>query len=485
MAWGPPTEPGYTPIGMTYDVRVKLLATLALALAGCSDGSAGLDHPNVILISVDTLRADHLGCYGYFRDTSPNIDRLAAESIVFERAYATMATTLPSHASMFTGRYPLEHGILANLVHGGRLFGWKKDMLSFAQVAKDEGYTTAGFIGAAPLKSATGISLGFDHWNEPELRERIAEEMVDEVVPWLEDHARERLFLFVHFYDPHWKHKPPEPYRSLYESDDELDAWLAERGIAESAVRSQGVVVSNTRREVNRYCGEIAYTDAQLGVLFDELRRLDLWDDSIVILVSDHGEGLNQHDWASHGLVWEEQLRVPMLIRLPGGRGDLPARFEPLVSLVDLFPTVMARMRPYRTPLARQFLAQATGVDVLAPDFTARPVFAQRTKREVAKDPGTMYALTGEDWKFIHEPELGSHLYDRRADPHERKNLAAELPDRAAEARDLLFSTLDEQTRRGDLLESGDGTELDADTLRQLQELGYAGGAEDEGDEED
>jgi arylsulfatase A-like enzyme len=434
----------------------NLLAGLSLVAAGCGGAASGLDHPNILLISVDTLRADHLGCYGYFRDTSPHIDALASESIVFERAYATMATTLPSHASMFTGRYPLEHGILANLVHGGRLFGWKKDMLSFAQVAKDEGYTTAGFIAAAPLKAATGISLGFDHWSEPELREYIAEEMIDQVVPWVEEHADERFFLFLHFYDPHWKHKPPEPYRSM--------------------------------REVNRYCGEIRYTDAQLGVFFDKLDELGLFENTIVILVSDHGEGLNQHNWASHGLVWEEQLRVPMMIRLPGGRrgrGEHPARFEPIVSLVDLFPTVMARMKPYRTPLALRFLEQATGVDVLDPTFASRPVFAQRTKREVAKDPGTMYALADEDWKYIYLPEQGDQLYDRRGDPHELEDLAQARPDETAGVRERLFATIDEQTRRGELLEAGDTSALDPEMLKQLQELGYLGGAEVEEEDGD
>jgi arylsulfatase A-like enzyme len=461
--------------------RVVLQVALGslLFVAGCGGGSGdALERPNIILISVDTLRADHLGCYGYFRDTSPNIDRLASESILFERAYATMATTLPSHASMFTGRYPLEHGILANLVHGGRLFGWKKDMLSFAQVAKDEGYTTAGFIAAAPLKAATGISLGFDEWHEPELREHIAEEMVGQVTPWVRAHAAERFFLFLHFYDPHWKHRPPEPYRSMYGADDALDAWLAERGIDESAVRSQGVVISNTRREVNRYCGEVKYTDSQLGLFFDQLTALGLWENTVVILVSDHGEGLNQHNWASHGLVWEEQLRVPMMIRLPGGRGDLPTRFEPIVSLVDLFPTVMARIHPFRTTLAQQFLDQATGVDVLDPAFEPRPVFAQRTKREVATDQGTMYSFTDGEWKYIYQPEQGDHLYARGGDPHELTNLVEENAAAAAAVRDRLLEAIGDQTRRGELLEAGDTTALDPATLKQLEELGYLGGAE-------
>jgi arylsulfatase A-like enzyme len=430
-----------------------------------------------------------MGVYGYFRDTTPNLDRFAERAIVFEQAYATMATTLPSHASMFTGRYPLEHGILANMVHGGRLFGWKQGILSFAQVAKDEGFTTAGFVGAAPLKHQTGINLGFDHWDQPKGRERKAGAVMAQVNAWLDEHLGERLFLFVHLYDPHWRHKAPEPFGSMFEGqdDDRLEAWLMERAVPDDAVRSQGVLTTDTRKAVDGYCGEIRYVDDELGRFFDRLRELGLWDESIVVVVSDHGEGLNQHSWASHGLVWDEQLRVPLIVYLPerltrGAR--LPKRFEPLVSMIDLFPTLLGRMRPFRTPLAARFLEQSTGVDVLAPDFEPRAVFAQRTGREVAEDPGAMYALTSPDWKFISEESAPDRLFDRQADPHELVNLAGERTDLARLARAELEASMNEQSARGALFAEGVRTENDAELLRQMQELGYMGGS-GEGDDED
>ena len=452
---------------------------LAVLAAGCS-GQDRLDRPNLVLISIDTLRADHVGSYGYFRDTTPHIDRFAGGAVKFERCYATMATTLPSHASMLTGLYPIEHGILANLVHGGRLFGWSEQMVSFAQILRDDGYATAGFIGAAPLKSATGISLGFSHWSEPKGRERRAEEVIDEALPWLAEHAPERFFLFVHLYDPHWRHKPPEPWRSQFETDDELEEWIAARAIPEEAVRSQGVLVADTRFEINRYDGEIAYTDDQVGRLFEKMRELQLFRSTIVILTSDHGEGLNQHDWASHGLVWDEQLRVPLLIRFPGLMRSLPRRFEPTMSLIDLFPTVMGRMTDFDTPLAERFLEQATGVDVLAADFEERPVFSQRTGREVAEDPGAMYSLTGRDWKFIHEAEAGYMLFDRSADPHELENLVEVRPAMAEEAREKLRASMDEQAARGEPFATSESGPLDPAHLQELRELGYLGGTEDE-----
>jgi arylsulfatase A-like enzyme len=458
------------------------IAGLAAGAAGCGKGTGGgLEHPNIVLISIDTLRADHLGCYGYFRDTSPNLDRFAEQAILFEQAFATMATTLPSHASIFTSSYPLEHGILANMVHGGRLFGWKEEMLSFPQVAKDEGYTTAGFVGAAPLKFQTGINLGFDHWDQPRGRERRAAEVFAAVFPWLEEHAEERLFLFVHLYDTHWRFRAPEPFRSMFQTDEKLQAWLLERGLPDEAVRSQGVLVTETREEINGYCGEIRYVDDQLGGFFEKLRELELWDDSIVIVLSDHGEGLNQHSWASHGLVWEEQLRVPLLVRFPSGAPRFPRRFEGVVSLIDVFPTVMARMQPWATPLAARFADQASGVDVLAPGFTPRAVFAQRTGREVAEDPGAMYALTAPEWKLILEEGLPERLFDRRADPHELVNLASEDPEAVERAREELLASMREQTLRGGRFgEQVQQGEVEPELLKELQELGYMGGTPDE-----
>jgi arylsulfatase A-like enzyme len=271
------------------------------------------------------------------------------------------------------------------------------------------------------------------------------------------------------------------------QDEDQLEAWLMERAVPDDAVRSQGVLTTDTRKAVDGYCGEIRYVDDELGRFFDRLRELGLWDESIVVVVSDHGEGLNQHSWASHGLVWDEQLRVPLIVYLPerltrGAR--LPKRFEPLVSMIDLFPTLLGRMRPFRTPLAARFLEQSTGVDVLAPDFEPRAVFAQRTGREVAEDPGAMYALTSPDWKFISEESAPDRLFDRQADPHELVNLAGERTDLARLARAELEASMNEQSARGALFAEGVRTENDAELLRQMQELGYMGGSGEEGDEE-
>ena len=460
--------------------RTLALLAVALALAGCGDSQPRLERPNIVLVTIDTLRADHLGCYGYFRDTSPNIDAFAKESLVFDQAYAAMATTLPSHASMLTARYPLEHGITANLMHGGKPFGWASGMVSFAQVAKEAGYTTAGFVSAAPLKAPSGIAAGFEVWSEPEGKavERKAGETLSKTLPWLEQQASQPFFLWVHFYDPHWPHRAPAPYDTLFRGTDAeaKEAWIAERKLPEAAVRSNARKRTETRPALDNYCGEVRYADEQFGVLLEALKRKGVLDSSIVVLTADHGEGLNQHEWTAHGLVWDEQLRVPLVMRFPKAAGVAPGRAGQLVSLIDMLPTVLGRVQPFRTPKWNDFFRLATGVDALASDFEERPVFAQRTGRELAEDPGEMYAITTPRWKFIHEPEVGDQLFDRKGDPHELADLAAKDAAQAKASKREMQLMMELQKRRGAELGPAQAGEADPELLKQMQALGYLGG---------
>ncbi|MCC7012878.1 MAG: sulfatase-like hydrolase/transferase [Planctomycetes bacterium] len=460
---------------------VACATSLLVSCPSSGDSGPKLERPNIVLVTIDTLRADHLGCYGYFRDTTPHIDAIAKESVVFDAAYATMATTLPSHASMMTARYPLEHGILANLMHGGKPFGWKQGMLSFAQVAKDAGYVTAGFVSSAPLKSQSGIGVGFDTWSEPALEqsERKAGQTLAEVLPWLEQAPREPFFLWVHLFDPHWPHRAPPPFDTQFQKDGpdpELEAWIAARKIGESAVRSNAKKTTETRAALNNYCAEVAYTDSQVGVLLDALRAKGLLERSILTITADHGEGLNQHDWTAHGLVWEEQLRVPLIMRFPAAARQAPRRIASIVSLIDLMPTMLGRVEPWPTPSWKQFFAVATGVDALDPSFEERPVYAQRTGREMERDPGEMFALTTRDWKYIDEPEVGRMLFDRRKDPFELENLYQREPQAAEGVQRLTLLMRELQSKRGAALGEAQAGALDPKVLKAIRDLGYMGG---------
>lgn len=470
-------------------VGSAVLVTLAVIASGCggcrSEGDEALQH-NIVLIVIDTLRADHLGCYGYFRDTSPNIDAFAEEAIFFEQAYAPMATTVPSHASLFTGLYPLEHGILANTMHGGQAFGSRATIKAVAEIARGNGYVTAAFISAAPLKRPCGLDAGFDTYDEPREVLRTARQTTKRTLAWLDQYAGERFFLFVHYFDPHFPYQPPRRFGAMFPTDEELERYLAERDVARVIQPSlcRGSVPTVTRRATNYYDGEIRFCDKHLGRLLESLRQRGLWDKSVIIVTSDHGEGLNQHDWPAHGRTWNEQVHVPLLMRFPGQREDLPKRFAPLVSLIDVFPTVLGQLKP---AWAKAFLEQARGVDVLAPDFQPRPVLSQRSARDCGEYGGPLYALTSDQWRYHYVDEQEELLFERFIDPHELDDVAASTPGLAERMRHQTLGLVAELKEHGESFgpETTTPLQLDEQLRREMEALGYLSGPSDYEEAED
>ena len=429
-------------------------------LAACSSEPPppAVQGKHLVLITVDTLRADHLGCYGYFRDVSPNLDAFAEESVLFERVLAPMATTLPSHTSLFTGLFPLEHQVLANTMHGGRAFAWKPDVRSFAQMASEAGYETAAFVSAAPLKEHCGLAAGFDTYVQPDGKEELAYDTVHDAMAWLEGRGAKPVFLWVHLYDPHAGYDPPDAF--ILRGGPAARKFMKQREIPEA------LAVNGTPRPtlqtLDAYAGEVKYTDAMLQRLFEALQAAGIWDDAAVVVTSDHGEGLHQHDWRQHGLTWEEQLRVPLLIRPPGGRAAherLPARVSALTSLVDVLPTVLPLVD---TRLAAELAGQASGRDALSEDFEERPLVAQVTGRELGEDVPVTYALSTPEWKLLHDPRGEDRLFHRGTDPFELEDVAAEKPAVVAELTDQLLSLIAAQTARADRLGTApEGAEVD------------------------
>lgn len=448
-----------------------------LPSGGCTRSSNAQPEPpryNIILIVVDTLRADHLGCYGYFRDTSPNIDAFADEAIFFENAYAPMAVTLPAHVSLFTGLYPLEHGTEANVHrHGGKPFWSRPGARSFAELARAHGYLTAGFVSATPLKRAYGLHVGFDHYEQPARLQRKARVTTDAALTWLREQVREPFFLFVHYFDPHTPYRPPPSYRRMFTTDAQLEAYLAERRVPAEVPPGpcRGQYPTITRSAVNLYDGEVRYADAEVGRLLDALRQRGLWERSVIIFTADHGEGLNQHDWPQHGRVWHEQVHVPLLIRFPRPRPDLPKRFAPVVSLIDVLPTVAAQLR---LPWAAEFLRQARGVDVFSPEFRERPVLCQRSARDCQGQGGPLFALTTRQWRYFYDDGT-EMLFNRGSDPHELENLADRRPGQAESLRRQLLELVATLRQHRAALRSDEAAtvRLDQQLRREMEALGY------------
>jgi len=441
----------------------------ALFSLGCQAGPA--TPTSLIVITIDTLRADHLGSYGYFRDTSPNIDRFATDAVMFESAFAPMATTLPTHTSLFTGLSPLEHQVVANIDVTGKPFAWKPGMRTLAQFAKEAGFTTAAFVSASPLKRHSGLDAGFDVYDQPPGGKRNAAQTLAAATRWLERTTQRPIFLWVHFFDPHRPLRPP-PEHAIFSADADLERYLAERRVPAATVL--GTRHYQTHEDMDRYDGEIRYVDDRLGALLRTLEETGLYESSVIVVTADHGEGLNQHGWPVHGGTHVEQLHVPLLIRFPDERLNRIGRVRELVSTADILPTALPQVD---VALAGHFAAQASGKNVLAEDFRPRALLSRRTGREERDGAGPIYALTTPEWRLLHEPNRGSQLFDRSRDPFELDDQAAARPEVVEKLRHEVAALIGAQTARAAQLGTADETTvapLDPELLRELEALGYA-----------
>ena len=267
--------------------------------------------PNVVLVSIDTCRADHLSCYGYKRRTTPNIDALGREGTMFDMALAAVPLTTPSHSTMFTGTYPPTHGVHLNACD--RL---ANSNVTLAKMLHDAGYQTAAFVAAFTLDSRFGLNQGFDTYDgrfsegkeNGGMTRRAGEEVSRSAMAWLDEHGKQPFFLFLHYFDAHFPCRPHPLYAAEYADD--------------------------------HYAGEIAYIDACIGQVLDRLRGLGIYDNTLVIVTGDHGESQNEHGEPSHGyFVYQATLRVPLVVCGPGCRKGI--RVEAGASLADIAPTVV------------------------------------------------------------------------------------------------------------------------------------------------
>jgi arylsulfatase A-like enzyme/tetratricopeptide (TPR) repeat protein len=368
---------------------------LAFCLLACGLGCHRSVHPTfpgapLVLISIDTLRADHLPAYGYEGVATPAIDALRRDSILFENAYAHCPLTLPSHVSLLTGLLPTEHGVRDNL---GYRFAPEAHP-TLAALLKGRGYATGAAVSAYVLRRASGLARSFDFYDDviATTHESLALGQVqrpgDETARRLEEwqagqEGGRPVFLFLHLYEPHAPYEPPEPFRGRYAS---------------------------------AYDGEIAAADAVLGRFLDRLRRAGLYERSVVILLSDHGEGLMEHGERHHGvLLYRWALHVPLLLKLPGGEraGDVVRR---PVGLVDVVPT-LSRLLGFPPP------AGLPGRSLLEEEPSPRRIYAETYYPRIHLGWSELRSLVGERYQLIDGPR--PELYDIGKDPRQRRDLAS------------------------------------------------------------
>ena len=414
---------------------ILLFLSAPLAAAGAS--------PDIVLITLDTTRADRMGFLGSKRGLTPQLDTLARDGVVFLRAYAQAPLTTVSHATLFTGTYPQFHRV--------NDFGvpLPAELPALAELLQQRGYRTAAFVGAIILDPRNGLAPGFDRGfdlydagfrlrrgreDRYQTMERRAEEVVRRAVAWVEQNPPRPFFLWVHLFDPHDPYEPPPPYRQRFAS---------------------------------AYDGEIAYTDAAVGRLLAALRARRLYDEALIAVASDHGEALGDHGEKTHGIfLYDDTLRVPLVLKFPQGK-SAGRRLQSAVGLIDLAPTILAVAGAAVPPpmQGRSLLGLLAGPPL------EQPAYAETDYPRRAFGWSPLAAWRSGDYLFVSAPRR--ELYALSGDPKAARNLAEKKP---AEA-DKLAAELEAFRRRTErAVPAGAESGLDPKEMEKLTALGYVGG---------
>lgn len=436
---------------LRYRLRQAACAVVLIALAACTQSSnrpaksqdsvPPLRHVNLVVVTIDTLRADRLHCYGNQAIKTPTLDALAQRGVLFEHAVAQTPLTPPSHASIFTGTNPNVHHVRNT---GG--FALQASPIPLAKILQTQGWDTAAFIGASVLKKAFGFNQGFDVYDdqmpkpdksleERDYPERRAGVVVDHALTWLNAQSGKPFFAWLHLYDPHEPYDPPTPFREKYKQ--------------------------------NLYDGEIAYTDQQLGRFLDAVAKKAPADQTIVVVLADHGESLGEHGEFNHGIfLYDATLRIPFLMAGPG----VPAgvRVEQQVRTIDVLPTVLELMGS-KAPGSVQ------GVS-LTPAFATKNVATEYSYEETLYPKMNMgwselRGIRTAKWKYVRAPK--PELYDLTLDPFEKTNVLDAHPKEFREL-EAQLKALTPGSESG--VEKVSSSQVDSRTMEQLKSLGYLSG---------
>ena len=415
------------------------LFLVATALSATSNPPATKRPTNVILITIDTVRADHVGCYGYKDIQTPTLDSLAHDGVVFERAISQVPLTWPSHAVILTGMYPFQNGVQD-------FTGQPLDarFRSVAQAFKEHGYATGAVVSAFVLDRSWGLARGFDFYDDafaPEqfanrdlgLVERRAGESVDRALTWLKKNSQRPFFFWLHLYDPHSPYAPPEPFRSEYQG--------------------------------HLYDGEIAYADHELGRMLAWLKQSHLYESSLILFVSDHGESLGNHGEDEHGFfVYNSTVHIPLIVKPPAGRGVRSDRVARPVETAAVAPTLL-KAAGIKGGMGDQLQGGGLLDAVPSPDSAA---YSETFYPFSSFGWSPLHALETSRYHYIEAPR--PELYDLTTDPEEKTNLASQQTATVAVLKDKLQALL----RKHPYVPSkNSNSDVSPDALEKLRALGY------------
>jgi len=443
-------------------MRSRLLAgSLLLALVPACGEPGAAPGPNLLLVIFDTTRADHLGCYGGMAETSPTVDALAARGTRFDEALSQSSLTPVSATSVLTGSYPTHHGVRSLFTVGHQTMD--DGITPLAELLDARGIDTAAFVSAMPMNGKKyGLARGFGVYSDepgrdverakqlglPNAGQRRADDTTELALQWLDGRAGRRFGMLVHYFDAHDSTLVP-PAR-----------FLAGR----MTIPPPGVPPTEVQR-IALYDAEIAFMDRELGRLLDRLKELGELDDTVVVVIGDHGEGLGQHGFWTHGLLWHEQLRVPLVLAGPGiPKGRLVAD---RVRLVDLLPTLVDLLDLPDT--GQRDGSSLSELLIGGHDPAPRELYAEvhHAEYDFLNRDAAIVSITLGKWKYVHGSSGAHQLYDLEADPGETQNLFSEdhpqLP--ALRARLAELGALDH------VRVSTEG--MDPEDIETLRNLGY------------
>ncbi len=412
---------------------------------------------NLIIITVDTVRADRLGCYGYRDIRTPNIDFLAANGVLFENAISAAPLTLPSHTTILTGLYPTVHGVRDNTTY--RL---SDKAITLTEILRENGYRTGAVVGAFVLDSSYGLDQGFDTYDDEltgpsgsltgvpikddasrvkmkEISERPASVVTRRVLSWLRKNRDETFFLWIHYYDPHFPYNPPPPFSSKYLNDP--------------------------------YVGEIASVDNNIGAVIGELRKTGMLEKTLIVVAGDHGEGLGDHQEQTHSIfVYDSTIRVPLIMScsdiIPAG-----SRINDVVSLADVVPTILELLEIEST--ARFDGVSLAGTMMSPVEQKERYVYSESMFPYLNYGWSEVHCLRGPRWKYIKAPV--PELYDVSIDPLEMNNVAETEGGIVSQLDEILVAKIDSvEVNDSDLAAD---VALSGQDRERLAALGYLSGA--------
>ena len=425
---------------------------------------------NIILISVDSLRADHLSCYGYRRKTSPNVDLLANEGTLFTRALSVTSWTLPAHLSMLTSLTPEALGVF------GMHDGLDTQRITLAEILRQNGYATAGFVSGPFLYSNYGYNQGFEYYDDFTIKfvsNKVAQSGITSpaltavVQEWLKKNHERRFFLFLHYWDVHYDYIPPSPYDKLFAR--RYRGTVDGRNFNLNPQIKKGMKQRDLAHVIALYDGEIAYTDFYIGKLISSLKRLNVFDNSLIIFTADHGDEFLEHGGKGHRrTLYHEVLRVPLIMKFPAAAGFPKGKtVDATASILDIMPTILSYLGLETPPVS-------DGQELLSSLKGHRPNSNRNLFASLQQD---LYAVQSGNLKFIANlKSFQNELYDLSNDPQEQHNLFREgNHDKIDEHERMLLNWLNKKRQKYQSLprSPGNTSEITEELQEQLRSLGY------------